>query len=281
MLYLTQSSDSQSASTVYSFTDADGYGSFSQLNPGSFLLTSDHDGGVADAVVVEVSQKGPVNETVQLRWPSQTPVPVRSANGIVRGPGYDPLQTQAQLSLSLLEGVSARVIRTVLTDSKGDFHFPDEVPSGIYFLRLDPTDLRGWSGEQMQGMIPIEISPNAKQETIDLDIGWSSCGLTYAQREPRPEVKLRKICGDVVDVEGAAMSNARVLLFANGEGRAVEQTETGATGRFAFQETPKGTYQLLIKSPGFQPFIQAVRVEADSRAQGCQQPVHIRLKPML
>jgi hypothetical protein len=277
-----ESPKSKRVVAVYSLTDADGYASFANLDPGSFLLTSDHDGGVADGVAVEVSLGGPANVTVPLKWPSLTPVPVRSMSGIVRGPDYYPSQEQVPLSLSLLEPMSARVIATTLSDSKGRFAFTDEVPAGIYFLRLNPSRLRGWSGEQMEGLITIEVSGKAKDDALDLDLGWSSCGLTYKQRQIYPEARLGRICGDIADIEGAAVSNAQVLLLASGEGAEVlEQTKSGVQGQFSIHERQEGTYKLLIIYPGFQPYLRWILFDATGSIEGCQEPIHVRLEVML
>src|SRR6266851_378324 len=266
---------------VHSLTNEDGFATFSDVNPGSFLLTVENEEGAADAVVVNVSSKGPTNVTVPLRWPSRTPMSVRSMAGTVRGPDYYPSQVQARLSLSLLEGLSARVIAKTVADSKGRFKFPDEIPAGIYFLRLNRSDLRGWSGEQMEGIIPVEVSPKAEQQALDIDLGWSSCGLGYAQREEHPELKLDKICGDIADSEGAVVSDAQVLLVASGkETQALKQTKSGVKGQFAFEVRHNGAYQLIIKSAGFQPFLSSIRVEVTAPGESCRNPIRAILKVM-
>jgi len=272
------SSGSGSKESVFSLTDAEGYAHFANLTPGSFVFTADHDGGVGDGLVLDVRQSGATNVTVRLNWPNTTPLQVRSASGILRAPDYYPQQTQSQVSLSLLESVSARVIETTQTDSKGEFRFANTVSSGIYFLRLDPSELRASDGEQIEGMIPIEINPKAAQDALDLDLGWSSCGLGYAQRAKSPEMKVNKLCGDVADAMGAVISDAQVMLLANGENAEIlEQTQSGTNGQFALRKHDEGTYQLLVKSPGFQPFVQVMRMDPSGTSVGCQQPIRVRL----
>jgi Carboxypeptidase regulatory-like domain len=272
------SSGSGSKESVFSITDAEGYARFSNLTAGSFFLTADHDGGVGDGIDVNVRLNGATNVTVPLNWPNTAPLQVRSTSGTLRGPDYYPQKFQPQLSLSLLEGVSGRVIETTQTDSKGRFRFANAVTSGIYFLQLTPSELRASDGEQIEGMIPIEINPNAAQDVIDLDLGWSSCGLGYAQRAKSPEMKVSKVCGDVTDAMGAVISNSRVMLLANSEnGEILEQTRSGTDGQFALSEHDEGTYQLLVKSPGFQPFVQVMRMGTSGTSEGCQKPIHVRL----
>jgi hypothetical protein len=265
---------------LYAVTDSDGYVRFSNHSPGSFIITTDKDDALADAAVVKVSPGGPRDVTVSLRWPSVDPIAVRSVTGTMRGPDFYPSEQQVPLSLSLLESVSSRVIAETNSDSKGRFKFGEDVPAGVYFLRLNLSGLRsGRSGEQMQGMIAIEVSSAAKQSALNLDLGWSSCGLSYAQQVTYPELELAAVCGDIADVMCADVPNAEVLLVANGEGgEIIEETRSGAKGGFALQKKHEGSYQLLIKYPGFRPYLRPVRINATGSPDGCPNPVKVQLQ---
>jgi hypothetical protein len=127
-------------------------------------------------------------------------------------------------------------------------------------------------------MIAIEVDPKAKQDVLDLDLGWSSCGLGYAQRSGYPEIQVSTICGNVKDSIGAVVSNAQVMLMASGEGSDIlEHTQSGTIGEFVLDQPENGTYQLLIKSSGFRPFLQVIHVEAGGATHGCKQPIRVRL----
>jgi len=163
VLSSSESSKTTRVVIISSITDADGFAGFSNLSPGQFFLSAEHDlSTFTDGTGVEVTPNGPANVTVRLKWPAAAPVSVRSVSGVMRGPDYYPSQVQGQLSISLLESESARVISTIVTDSKGQFTFADETPPGLYFIRVNPSGIRGWSGEQIEGMIAIEVDPNAK-----------------------------------------------------------------------------------------------------------------------
>jgi hypothetical protein len=128
-------------------------------------------------------------------------------------------------------------------------------------------------------MIPIKVDPKAAQNVLDLDLGWSSCGLGYAQRNEYPEMKASKLCGDVADALGGVISNAAVMLLANGENvEILEQTRSGTNGGFALREHDGGPYQLLVKSPGFQPFLRVIHIDTSATSEGCKQPILVRLK---
>jgi len=264
-----------------SITDADGIANFSNLSAGSFWLSADHDGGVGDAVVVNVSPKGPANKTFSISWPTAAPVTVRSASGIVRGPDYYSSQVQAQISISLLEGISGREIEKTQSDSKGRFSFNSNLQPGIYFMRINSSGLRGWSGEQIEGMIVIEVAREAKANALDLDLGWSSCGLEYSQRVILPELKLAQICGAIKDTEGAVVAKAQVMLLAGGEDvEILEQTQSGPNGEFVIPKHPDGNYQLLIKSAGFSPYLRLIHVQNAGTSGKCQQPIPVKLEVM-
>jgi len=282
MVLSTESSTGEEHKVVTeSFTDADGIAHFSNLSAGSFWLSADHDGGVGDAVVVNVSPKGPANKTFSIGWPSAAPVIVRSAAGIVRGPDYYSNPVQAFISISLLEGISGSEIEKTQSDSKGRFSFNSDLQPGIYFMRINPSGLRGWSGEQIEGMIVIEVAREAKENSLNLDLGWSSCGLSYSQREILPELKRDKICGAITDSEGTVVAKAQVMLLAGGEDAEIlEQSQSGPNGQFALQEHPDGNYQLLIKSPGFSPYLRLIHLQNAGTSAGCQQPLHVKLEVM-
>lgn len=271
----------QSAS-IYSVTNADGFARFTDLTPGLFLVTSDHDAGVADGVMVKVSIGGVVDATIPLQWPNAEPLHVRSLSGTLRGPEFYPGQMQVPISLSLLHGVSTRAIAAANTDSKGHFRFSDAVPPGIYFLRLNPSELRSqYDGEQIEGMIVVEINGNAKESGLDLDLGWSTCGLRYSQPRQHAEMRVSKLCGDVADMYGAAISKAQIILLEGGEDADIlNQTQSEADGQFMLKGQHEGHYQLLVKSPGFGPFLRAVHLVPSEASTDCHEPIRIRLGPL-
>lgn len=260
-------------------TDENGYAQFSDLSPGSFLLSAEHDVLGNNTIVIVSSASGPKNVTVNLTWPGDRVLQAKSMSGTFRGPDFYPQGTQVQLSLSLLDGRSGREIGATQTDAKGAFNFTGDVPPGIYYLRLNPSNLRGWGGEQMEGAIPVEVGPRAAHDNLDVDVTWSSCGLGYAQRVARPEFTVNKMCGNVLDVEGAAIARAQVILMVDdGNMKIMEGTETGSTGEFALRQQTGGTYQLLVKSPGFQPFLGVVHMNPAEASERCQKPIRVRME---
>jgi hypothetical protein len=281
VLQLYDRSNPGKHSEISSVTDANGYAEFRNVNPGSYFLQADHDALSSDGATVEVSPGGAADLTITLQWPNVQPLQVRSLSGQMRAPNYYPGEAQVPLSLSLLEGVSSRVIATVRADDQGRFSFPD-VPAGFYFIRLNPSDLRASDGEQIEGLIGLVVSPAAVSKQLDGDIGWSDCGLGFAQRDALPAADVSHICGDVSDPEGAAISKARVLLMDPRErGKILNQSLSGTRGDFALPAISAGTYRLLIMSQGFEPFLREIHLDRGGSSGTCSNPMHVQLSVLL
>ena len=259
----------------YSVTDAKGYARFADLAPGSYFLAPEHHTEIGDGAFVDVTPNGVVGLMVQLQWPNATPISVESMSGTLRLPYYYPEETQEQLSLSLTQGASDRVIETAQTDSRGRFAFNDPLKPGLYFLQL-----RDLSGKVGLGTIAFNVKHDAEQDAVDLDLAWTSCGLTYAQPRRYQQISANRLCGSVSDVLGSAIPDASVWLLSSDEERSQvrERTQTNSSGNFAFKEQHEGTYRLLVKRSGFQPYIRAVHLdEGAERSDRCSQPIDVQM----
>jgi len=243
-------------------TDNDGFALFRNVRSGSYTLHADHDVGIWDRVDVDVRPDGPAEITVPLRWPSVAPVAVRSLKGTLHSPDYLPGQPQPRLSLDLLEGMSGKVLRSGRTTESGAFELDNPVP-GIYFIRLNPSGLKDWAGEQITGLIAVAVEPGAPADHLDLDLAWSSCGLAYSDRSgcPKSELQIAQFRGRVLDCCGAAIAQAEVFLFYPG-GTQIERIRSDIRGEFASPRELKGAYELVVRSPGFTALRATVHAEA-------------------
>ena len=240
-----------------------------------YFLAPDHDGEYSDGLQVEVSPDGAVDGTVQLTWPIIPPLRVRSVQGTLRLADYYPKQAQPPLALSLVESMSEREVATAHTDSKGGFLIDTSVNAGIYFLRISEV-----SSKQSDGAIILEVDPKAKERGLDLNLGWTTCGLHYTTRREFPEIRERKLCGDVIDTADDIVAGANVWLLSNEENAQIlEQAKTDSKGHFALQEKTEGVYKLLVKQPGFQPFLRIVHLEAAGTTDQCSSPIKVQLGP--
>lgn len=242
-------------------TDKNGYALFRDVRPGSYHLSADHDAGIPDGADLEVKLDGPTDVTVPLEWPSIAPVLVRSLKGGIRGPDYFPGRSQPRLSLDLLEGSSGRRLKSLQTTDNGEFNFESAAP-GLYFLSLKPSGLMGWPGEQISGLIAVAVDQGALTDHLDVDLGWTSCGLWYADRSecPQSDLQIEQLSGQVLDASGAAIPDAKILLFDTAE-TLVERLQSDSAGKFASPHSLAGTYHLVVSSAGFTPLRRTLHAE--------------------
>jgi hypothetical protein len=166
---------------------------------------------------------------------------------------------------------------TTRTDENGEFAFA-EVASGIYFLQLNTSGLKGPSGEELKGLITLAISRDARGDGLDLDLGWSSCGLVYVNQAncQQNEVEVSKLCGDALDVNGAVISKAEILLQGN-DGKILDRTYSDAVGHFLLPAEKAGNYKLLVQSPGFSPVRTTVHILSTAGSKSCFRPIKVQM----
>jgi carboxypeptidase family protein len=254
-LRVETASDRGSGSHIVKVTDKNGFALFRRVRPGSYHVRAEQNPALLYGAYIEVKLDGPTDVTVPLEWPGIVPVPVRSLKGTIRGPDYLPGESQQRLSIDLLDGGSGRILRTLETDDHGAFTFQGAVP-GRYILSLKP-----W----ITGRIWVAVDRNAPTDRLDLDIGWSSCGLYYSDTSTctQPELQTEEVSGRVVDSGGAAISRAKILLL-DPAGAVVQQLQCDEDGNFVSSGSVTGTYQLVVSSTGFTPYRRTVHVKPAS-----------------
>lgn len=249
-------------------TNKNGLAFFHNVQPGSYFLGIDHDDGGSTGVGVEVKPGGPAGVTVRLKWPNIAPIRVRSLKGTLRGPDYFLKKPQPGVALDLLEGLSGRVLKSVKLTDSGEFLFEGYAP-GLYFLKLTPSATRDRWAEETPGLIAVTLNAGAPTAYLDIDFGWTSCGLWYGDQNqcPRPDLHLRSLSGQIQDETGAPIASGTILLFDH-EHKLVDRLESGDSGSFASTHAWAGAYDLVVTSPGFTPFRKAVdiRPQDDSTA---------------
>jgi len=245
-------------------TDRNGLAFFHHVSGGQYFLSADHDAGILDSVAIEVSQNGPTGITVPLRWPSIAPTAARALKGILRLPEQLPGKSQPTISLELMDGVSGRVLRRGQTQDNGEFDFPT-VSRGLYFVHVKVSEPISFAGEQISGFIAVAVDPGAKSDSLDLELGWTSCGLNYTDGSQckQRDVAANKLSGRVLDATGAAIREADILLLdLNGDN--VEKIQSDSGGQFATPRSLDGVYQLVVRSAGFTTFGGLVRFESNA-----------------
>jgi len=170
------------------------------------------------------------------------------------------------------------------TSETGNFDFGINAP-GTHFLNLEPSAMRGWDGSQITGRIAVSVETDAPSDHLELELGWTSCGLSYIDLIPCPpaEWHLGRLWGRVVapagalvvrgedllrhsavpiDPAGPAISDAEVLLV-DPNGRLIERLRTDRSGEFASMQVLAGSYELLVRSASFGTYRARVFTEPD------------------
>jgi hypothetical protein len=239
-----------------SVTDGNGIADFFNIPPGTQYLSADHDNGFG--AQLDVKANGPVRISVPMRWPSIDPLHVRSLSGSMRAP--NALLGRQPLSLELLEGISGRVLSNTSTTDQGEFDF-GKLDQGLYFIHLP----------QLHGLVSVAVDPAApaRAEKLDLNLLVTSCGVMYTDQLQCPALDLhvRKLAGHVGNLAG---SNRAQLVLLDGARSEVAHLETESDGRFSFDGTLEGTFELRIEGEAITPVHTSIHIEPTAHRESLE-----------
>lgn len=278
-----------SAGKSKAVTDEDGFASFREPSPGIYTLRAEQDVGSCLGKVLEVQSDRPGGIAVPMTWPTAALVTVRSLKGTLHIPNYVPDRSGPELSLRLLVGVSGQEAASGHTNGAGDFDFGVTAP-GIYFLNLEPSALKDPRGNPITGQIAVSVEPDATTDHMELELGWTDCGLTYMDLTPCPpaELHIGQLRGRVIgpagavivngadalrhkpvhiDPAGPAIPDAEILLVDPG-GDLIERLGSDRSGEFASKPVQAGSYDLVVRSFGFATFRARAIVSPDASPMG-------------
>lgn len=256
-------------------TGEDGGAPFRGVPPGTYQAGAAFDGGIADAVVVEVTAAGPADLAIPLRWPNRAPLPVRTPRGILRWFTAEPGQESGTLEVQLLEARTGRVLTSTRSTGGGAFRLDTPTP-GLYFLRVRAVELGTGEAGGLAGSVPVEVDPRAADVEMDLEFGSTSCGVHYAANHtcPRQEIHPGSLGGQVLDSGGAPIARATVWLL-QGDRAVAEHLASDGAGRFVSGKTLDGRYELVVSAPGFTTLRQPVQF---ARPQDAARPSTLRIE---
>jgi hypothetical protein len=164
-----------------SMTDDNGEAHFKLNRSGHFDLQPDHPASRLDWVGLDVVSTAKAN-TVKLEWPTSAILQTKQLRGRISdglmSSRNSPLKQEV---LTLHELVSFKQIATTATDDDGSFRF-DNVPSGVYFLRLR-------ANETTPGDIAIYVGEESQRQSLSIATTYTSCGLSYDLEENKQKYK--------------------------------------------------------------------------------------------
>jgi hypothetical protein len=245
--------------TKTAVTGEDGTVRFQDIPPGDYHIEAEFDAGIRDGATIQVTASGPKNATIPIRWPNQAPLIVQAPQGVLHWHKNEPDQRQSVLQVDLLDARTGKLQESTQTTSEGAFALKTPGP-GLYFLRVTPTNSAPEGGIRAAVKIPIRVESHAPQLDLELDFGWSSCGVTYVALHAcsQQELSIPYLSGQVVDTAGTSIARATVRLF-NGDRTIAEQLTSDEEGRFVSTKPLNGSYELTVAATGFTSLRQKVR----------------------
>ncbi|MGC2697990.1 MAG: carboxypeptidase-like regulatory domain-containing protein [Candidatus Angelobacter sp.] len=229
----------------------DGVVDIQNLKPGSYLIETKGP-GAGSAVNAEVSAKRVKGSNrITLEWPfsSDGILKTRALTGqLTSNNPWIPFQ---DVHVELWTAGAKTPISAENTGAEGHFHFEQTTP-GIYILHVRGQQKGVGDNWQVEGDIPLELSPSAVNlpEVLSLQLAESSCGISYSSC-PAPNVVAmtsRRI--RVRDPLGAVIAHAEYEL----DGPSSAMKAHGSTDSNGIAELPPdllGKMTLVIASPGF------------------------------
>jgi len=233
------------------FTGPDGAVDVQKLRPGRYLIETKGP-GKGSATYAEVSTRhGKASNRITLAWPFSSDGILKTralAGQLASNNPWVPFQ---DIHVELWTAGAKTPVSAENTGAEGHFHFEQTAP-GIYILHVRGQQKGVGDNWQVEGDIPLELSPSAANlpEVLSLQLSESSCGISYSSC-PAPKVVAmasRRI--RVRDPLGAVIARAEYEL--DDPSSAIKAH--GSTDSNGIAELPPdllGKMTLVIASPGF------------------------------
>jgi hypothetical protein len=233
------------------FTGPDGAVDVQKLRSGTYLIETKGP-GKGSATYAEVSTgHGKASNRITLAWPFSPDGILKTralAGQLASNNPWIPFQ---DIHVELWTAGAKTAISAENTGAEGHFRFDQTVP-GIYILHVRGQQKGVGDNWQVDGDIPLELSPSAVNvpEALSLQLSESSCGISYSSC-PAPNIVAmtsRRI--RVRDPRGAVIAHAEYEL----EDQSSAVKAHGLTDSDGIAELPPdllGKMTLVIASPGF------------------------------
>jgi len=232
-------------------TDQSGSAEVKNLAPGVYVITIAGPGqGSAAYAVVATNHSKPADE-IRLEWPSS------SARGILRAKALtgvlasnNPLAPFENIHAELWTAGVQKPLAVQDIGTDGHFQFNETKP-GIYILRVHGQRTKAKYDSQVEGDIPLELLPAAKnsQEPLSLYLGMTDCGITYDSCPVPSADTLRTRRLQVHDPLGSVITYSEYRVL-NPEGAEVAAGSTGSNGMVELPHELNGMATLVVKKTG-------------------------------
>lgn len=224
-------------------TDFRGRAEFGPVHKGpATLCTVDLEGQDWAAWSLNIRAKSGPKANLETSAYGWNPLPVRAAGGVIRLANSTPSpHGQTELVVKLMDITARKTLYETTANAKGEFSFSEAIPLGRYYLVFGDKKVKF-----MEGGLYVELRPDARYSSLNLDAVISDCGMSAMQREPEEPAQVAIACGQVFDPMKKPVSRQAILLFDDGM-KLVERVVADEDGKFQFSPQNAGPY--LIYAP--------------------------------
>ena len=251
-------------------TDHRGSAEFGPLPLGSATLCEvDLEGNEWSEWRVNVLPKLPSHTIIETRAAGRNPIPVREASGVIRVANYSPSpEGQGELVVTLADVVTRKTLYETTANRAGEFSFSGTIPGGRYYL----TFVNKFVG----GEFYVEVRPDARYASVNVDAVISDCGTSAMQREPEGPAKVTIACGQVFDSTKQPLSSQALMLFDEGM-NLVERVVTDQDGKFQFSPQNAGHYLIYAPRIPDLPGRREIELRPKGANTACTAPLRLNL----
>jgi hypothetical protein len=93
------------------------------------------------------------------------------------------------------------------------------------------------------------------------------------------KLKVQKVCGRVVDKNGAVIAEASVFVKSSGSAETIAKISTDQDGNFQFSDLSNGEYELRVKLDGFWDASQPFILSSPRKSQTCRERLKVVMNP--
>jgi hypothetical protein len=177
------SGDRESHSLRTFATNDRGITKFTNVKPGPYFLGIKHAAFPQSIEIIVGDNRTKVEtETITFEWPSANPISVQFVSGLINAAlrTENPLNDLAhptygavsEARLTLYRAVSGDLIESQTASASGAFAF-QPLPAGLYLLKVEESSHRY---RDVNGYIPIDVGPDAKDATLNVFLFPGICG---------------------------------------------------------------------------------------------------------
>jgi hypothetical protein len=235
-------------------TGSDGAVEIHNLRPGRYLVETTGPGAGSAVYALVSTRPEKLSNEISLEWPTSRGeiVKVKTLTGELAS--TNPWTPFENIHTELWAAGVREPLAVQDTGANGHFRFKETKP-GIYILRIRGQQKNARYDSRVEGDIPFELLPAAKDspETLSLYLSMTTCGISYSSC-PSPSSNVmpsRRL--QVHDPLGAVITQAKYRVLDSG-GAEIAAGSTGSKGIVELSSELNGKVTLVVAGSGSKTF---------------------------